>query len=50
MQQQGLASSQPAHVEMMPEFQQEALRLKVRLDQQYEQHLEGYRQELLALV
>ncbi len=50
MQQQGVASSQPVNVEMMPEFQQEALRLKARLGQQYEQHLEGYRQELLALV
>ncbi|MEE9284477.1 MAG: hypothetical protein V3V35_01990 [Dehalococcoidia bacterium] len=50
LQQQGAAPAQPVNVEVLPEFQQEALRLKVRLDQQYEQHLEGYRQELLALA
>ncbi|MCL0102070.1 hypothetical protein M1O29_03200 [Dehalococcoidia bacterium] len=38
------------NVEAVPEFQQEWLRTKVRLDQQYEEHLDTFRQELKALI
>ncbi len=43
------AGSQQVSVEQLPEFQQEVLRLKMRLEQQYEQHLENFRRDLRAL-
>ena len=49
-QQPGLANNASINVESLPEFQQERLRMKVRLDQQYEEHLETYRQEFKSLV
>lgn len=48
--QQGVGANANVNVEQLPEFQQEALRLKVRLEQQYEQHLDAFRGELRALV
>ena len=47
--QQGVTGNAAVNIENMPEFQQEWLRLKLRLDQQYEQHLEEYRKEIQAL-
>ncbi len=44
------AAGQQVNVERLPEFQQEVLRLKVRLEQQYEQHLDSFRRELRALT
>ena len=38
------------NVESIPEFQQHWLRLSGQLDQQYEQHLEEYRKQLLELL
>ena len=42
----------PVHVnvESMPEFQQQWLRISMQIDQQYEQHLEEFRKQLLELV
>ena len=50
MQQQPAMAKQPVNIETMPEFQQEWMRTKIRLEQQYEGHLDGYRQELLMLA
>ena len=50
MRQQGAGGAPPPNVETMPEFQQEWMRVKLHLDQQYEGHLEGYRNEIRALV
>jgi hypothetical protein len=44
------AGSQQVAVEQLPEFQQEVLRLKTRLEQQYEGHLDNFRRELRALT
>ena len=49
-QQGAAAAQQPINVETMPEFQQEWLRLRVHLEQQFESHMDGYRNELRALV
>ena len=50
MRQRGAAGPPPANVETMPEFQQEWMRVRLHLDQQYEGHLEGYRNEIRALA
>jgi len=34
----------------MPEFQQQWLAVSAQIDQQYEQHFEEYRKQLLELV
>ena len=39
-----------ANVETMPEFQQQWLAVSAQIDQQYEQHLEQFRKELMELV
>ncbi len=38
------------NVETMPEFQQQWLAVSAQIDQQYEQHFEEYRKQLLELV
>jgi len=38
------------NVETIPEFQQQWLAVSAQMDQQYEQHLEEYRKQLLELV
>lgn len=38
------------NVEAMPEFQQQWLAVSAQIDQQYEQHFEEYRKQLLELV
>ncbi len=40
----------PVNVETIPEFQQQWLAVSAQMDQQYEQHLEEYRKQLLELV
>ena len=50
MRQRGAAGAPPGNVETMPEFQQEWMRVRLHLDQQYEGHLEGYRNEIRALA
>lgn len=50
MRQQGASAGQPPNVETLPEFQQEWMRVKLHLDQQYEGHLQGYRDEIKALL
>ena len=50
MRQRGAAGGPPPNVETMPEFQQEWMRVRLHLDQQYEGHLEGYRNEIRALA
>ena len=49
-QQPGAAANQPINVETMPEFQQEWMRTKLRLEQRFESHLDGYRKELELLA
>ena len=39
-----------ANVETMPEFQQQWLAVSAQIDQQYEQHLEQFKKELMELV
>ena len=48
--QTGAAGPVRVNVESMPEFQQQWLRVSVQIDQQYEQHLEQFRKQLLGLV
>jgi len=50
MRQRGAGAAQNVNVEQLPEFQAEVMRLRARIDQQYEQHLDAFRQELKALV
>ena len=50
MRQRGAAGAPPGNIETMPEFQQEWMRVRLHLDQQYEGHLEGYRNEIRALA
>ena len=49
MRQQG-AANQPVNVETMPEFQGEWARLRVQMDEQYEQYMAEYRKAIQALV
>ena len=44
------AGAQNVNVDQLPEFQAEVMRLRARIDQQYEQHLDAFRQELKSLV
>ena len=46
----GAASDVQINVETMPEFQQEWLRIAGQIDQQYEQHMEEFRTQVLELV
>lgn len=50
MRQRGASGPPPGNIETMPEFQQEWMRVRLHLDQQYEGHLEGYRNEIRALA
>ncbi len=52
MRQQGgaMAANHAVNVEAMPEFQGEWARMRVQMDEQYEQHLAEYRKEVQALV
>ena len=47
---QGLPPNSNVTVEQMPEFQQEWLRAKARLESQYEEHLEAFRGEIQTLA
>jgi hypothetical protein len=49
-QQRGVQVPPNASVESMPEFQQEWLRVRAQLDQQYDEHLESFREAIKALV
>ena len=49
MRQQGLPAQQNMNIETMPEFQQEWQRIRIQLDQQYEEHLDTFRHELKAV-
>jgi hypothetical protein len=44
------ADALQANVETMPEFQQQWLAVSAQIDQQYEQHLEQFKKELMELV
>lgn len=50
LRQKGVTGDVAVNIETTPEFQQEWMRAKVRLDEQYEQHLEACRNEVKALV
>ena len=46
---QGVEAPQaPPNVETQPEFQQEWSRIRIQLDQQYDEHLDAFRRELRA--
>lgn len=47
---QGVNREVPANFESTPEFQQQWMRVKGQMDQQYEEHIEGFRQQLLGLA
>ena len=49
-QQRGVQVPQNANVESMPEFQQEWLRVRAQLDQQYDEHLESFREAVKGFV
>ena len=49
-QQTGAVRDVPVNIESIPEFQQEWRRMKAQMEQQYEQHLEAYREEIKALA
>ena len=44
------AGALQANVETMPEFQQQWLAVSAQIDQQYEQHLDQFKKELMELV
>ena len=46
---QGLPPQQAVNIETLPEFQQEWQRIRVQLDQQYEEHLDAFRREIKAI-
>ncbi len=46
----GAGREAQVNVEALPEFQQEWLRVKAHLEQQFEEHLESYRQEFKTLA
>ncbi len=50
MRRQGVAGQPPANIEATPEFQSEWMRVRIRLDEQYEGHLQGFREEIKALA
>ncbi len=46
----GVAGDANINVETTPEFQQEWRRVRIHLDEQYEQHLENFRKEVKAVA
>lgn len=49
MRRQGVQAPQaPPNVESLPEFQQEWARIRIQMDQQYDDHLDAFRRELRA--
>lgn len=50
LRQQGLPAQPNVNAETLPEFQQEWQRIRVQMDQQYEEHLEAYRRELRSMA